>query len=150
VTVVYLPGEDLDEVKADVEAHLRAVAAADAWLKEHPPRIEWDPPRFPIRFLPMDGRPEEPGAAMLAECLSAVSGRRAVVGGRDAIMDGGWLSRAGIPTAVFGPGDKRVIHRPDEYVELEDVVTHTKAVALFLLRTGGGSTRSGRIRAPRI
>jgi acetylornithine deacetylase len=139
VTVVYLPGENLDEVKADVEAHLRAVAAADAWLKEHPPRVEWDPPRFPIRFVPMDGSPEEPGAAMLAECLSAVSGRRVVVGGRDAIMDGGWLSRAGIPTAVFGPGDKRVIHRPDEYVELEDVVTYTKAVALFLLRWCGAT-----------
>ena len=136
-TVVYLPGEYLEEVKAEVETHLQSVAAADGWLKQHPPQVDWKPARFPIEFLPMDGRPDDPGAALLAECLSTVTGRPALVGGRDAIVDGGWLHRAGIPTVVFGPGDKRVIHQPDEYVELEDVVTFAKTVCLFLVRWCG-------------
>src|SRR5207244_7154502 len=31
-TVVYLPGEEVESVKADVEATVRAAAATDAWL----------------------------------------------------------------------------------------------------------------------
>jgi len=143
VTLVYLPGEDLEEVKAEVEAYVQAVAATDRWLERHPPQVDWNPDRFPIQFLPMDGRPDDPGAALLAACLTAVTGHPASVSGRDAIMDGGWLYRAGIPTVVFGPGDKRVIHQPDEYVELEDVVTYTKAVALFLLRWCGTAHYGG-------
>jgi acetylornithine deacetylase len=52
-------------------------------------------------------------------------------------MDGGWLHRAGIPTVVFGPGDKTVIHAPDEYVVVDDVVAFAKTCALFLLRWCG-------------
>ena len=142
-TVVYLPGEDVEQVKAEVEEHLRAVAATDPWLMRHPPRVEWNPGRFPIEFLPIESRPEDPGPALLAECLGAVTGRPAEVSGRDAIMDGGWLHRAGIPTVVFGPGDKRVIHQPDEYVELDDVVIYAKTIALFLVRWGGAVDGAG-------
>jgi acetylornithine deacetylase/succinyl-diaminopimelate desuccinylase family protein len=146
VTVVYLPGEDVDQVKAELEAHLGAVAAADPWLAQHPPRLEWNPEPFAIEFLPIEGAPEDPGPMLLAQCLTAVTGRTAEVSGRDAIMDGGWLHRAGIPTVVFGPGDKRVIHQPDEYVELDDVVTYAKTIALFLLRWCGAVEDAGAAR----
>jgi acetylornithine deacetylase/succinyl-diaminopimelate desuccinylase family protein len=134
VTIVYLPAEDLEAVKYEVEEQVRAVATADGWLARHPPTVEWNPPEFPIEFVPIDGSPRDPGAALLANCLCAASGRPPEVRGRDAIMDGGWLHQAGIPTVVFGPGDKSVIHRPDEYVVLEDVLRYAKTIALFLLR----------------
>lgn len=142
VTVVYLPQEDLDTVKAEFEAHLAAAAAADPWLADHPPVVEWSPSEHPIEFLPIDGNPADPGPALLARCAGDVIGRPVEVSGRDAIMDGGWIFNAGIPTAVFGPGDKRVIHRPDEYVDLDDVVSFAKAMALFLVRWCGVSTAS--------
>jgi formylaminopyrimidine deformylase len=137
VTIVYLPGEDVKAVKTEVESHLRSVAATDPWLTQHPPGFEWQPHRFPIEFLPIDGSPDDDGPALLALCLEQVTRRPVAVSGRDAIMDGGWLHQAGIPTVVFGPGDKRVIHQPDEYVEVEDVVAYTKAMALFILRWCG-------------
>jgi acetylornithine deacetylase/succinyl-diaminopimelate desuccinylase family protein len=144
LTTVYLPNEQLDDVKAQVEDRLRAIAASDPWLRDHPPLVEWNPPRFPIEFLPIDGNPTDAGPSMLGECLGIVSGAAPVVGGRDAIMDGGWLAQAGIPTVVFGPGDKRVIHKPDEYVELDDVVVFAKTVALFMMRwCGVGGTSEG-------
>jgi acetylornithine deacetylase len=138
-TVVYLPGEEVEEVRAEVERKLCSLAEVDEWLSEHPPQVEWNPAAAPIQFLPIDGRPDDEGPALLAECLEAVSGREPTVAGRDAIMDGGWLHQAGIPTVVFGPGDKQVIHRPDEYVELADVLVFAKAVALFMLRWCGCS-----------
>jgi acetylornithine deacetylase/succinyl-diaminopimelate desuccinylase family protein len=141
-TVVYLPGEDLDQVRAEVERKLGLVAASDSWLADHPPHVQWDPAPFPINFLPIDGRPDDAATALLAGCLGVVTGRAPVVAGRDAIMDGGWLHQAGIPTVVFGPGDKRVIHSPDEYVELDDVLVFAKTVALFLLRWCGNQIPS--------
>jgi acetylornithine deacetylase/succinyl-diaminopimelate desuccinylase-like protein len=37
--------------------------------------------------------------------------------------DGALLTRLGsIPTCIFGPGDIRVAHSPDEYVDVEDVL----------------------------
>lgn len=142
VTIVYLPGEDVAAVKATVEEHLAAIARTDQWLADHPPEIVWNPAEFPIVFLPIDYDPSDPGAPLLAECLEAVAGRAVPVSGRDAIMDGGWLHAAGIPTVVFGPGDKRVIHQPDEYVEIDDVIVFAKVCALFLTRWCGLKARS--------
>lgn len=137
ITVVYLPGEDTAEVRKQIETKLAAVSATDPWLAAHPPSVEWNPAEYPIEFLPIDGGPDDPGPALLARCLEQVIGLPIEVSGRDAIMDGGWLHAAGIPTVVFGPGDKRVIHRPDEYVELRDVSNYAKTVALFLMRWCG-------------
>ena len=137
ITVVYLPDEDVSAVQREVEATLAAVAATDPWLLEHPPAIKWTPEEFPIVFLPIDGGPDVEGASLLADCLGEIVGRDVVVSGRDAIMDGGWLHQAGIPSVVFGPGDKSVIHQPDEYVEIDDVLTYTKTLALFLTRWCG-------------
>ena len=142
VTIVYLPGEDVAAVKATVEEHLAAIARTDQWLADHLPEIVWNPAEFPIVFLPIDYDPSDPGAPLLAECLEAVAGRPVPVSGRDAIMDGGWLHAAGIPTVVFGPGDKRVIHQPDEYVEIDDVIVFAKVCALFLTRWCGLKARS--------
>src|SRR5262249_9732307 len=74
-----------------------------------------------------------PGYSRLPE----LDHRTVSVSGRDATVAGGWLQQAGMPTVVFGPGDKRLVHQPNEYVDLEDVVTFAKTVALFLLRWCG-------------
>jgi formylaminopyrimidine deformylase len=136
-TVVYLPTETVEQVKAEVERHLDESLANDPWLREHPPLLEWNPAEFPIRFEPIDTPVDHPGVQLLATCLNVAGGRSPEVGGRDAIMDGGWLYQAGIPTVVFGPGDKRVIHAPNEYVKIDDVLAFSKTCALFALRWCG-------------
>lgn len=37
----FAPGEPLDTVRTEVEEAVRSAAAADPWLKDHPPRIDW-------------------------------------------------------------------------------------------------------------
>ena len=39
----------------------------------------------------------------------------------------------GIPTLNIGPGDPRLAHQADEYVEIEELVTCTKMIASILL-----------------
>lgn len=41
------------------------------------------------------------------------------------------------PTVMFGPGDVRNAHRPDEYVPIADLVTVTRTLALTALRFCG-------------
>ena len=42
-----------------------------------------------------------------------------------------------IPTVMYGPGDVRRAHGPDEYVPLEDLRRVTSALALTILRFCG-------------
>jgi acetylornithine deacetylase len=41
------------------------------------------------------------------------------------------------PTTVFGPGDVRVAHGPDEYVEVDELELIVKTLALTILRYVG-------------
>ena len=134
ITVVYLPGENLEEVKAEVEGHVRTAANTDPWLARHPPQVEWNPQRFPIEFLPIDCPADEPGLFRPREMFgdnqwaASCDLRPRRDHGRRVAQE-----KAGIP-AVLGAGDRHVIHQPDEYVEIDDVVIFAKTIALFLLR----------------
>ena len=35
-------------------------------------------------------------------------------------------SRTGIPSVVYGPGGKWIAHQADEFVEVDDLVTHAE------------------------
>ncbi len=41
LSLKYLPDERGEDVKAEFEQYIARVAAADPWLREHPPEIEW-------------------------------------------------------------------------------------------------------------
>lgn len=41
------------------------------------------------------------------------------------------------PSVLFGPGDVRVSHRPDEFVPIADLATATRTLALTALRFCG-------------
>jgi succinyl-diaminopimelate desuccinylase len=65
--------------------------------------------------------------AMLAGHLAA-TGRPAVVGGVPGATDGTILTRdAGLATVVYGPGSKWIAHQADEYVDVDDILTCTRA-----------------------
>jgi acetylornithine deacetylase len=43
----------------------------------------------------------------------------------------------GIPTVMFGPGDVRNSHRPDEFVPVADLMVAARTLALTALRFCG-------------
>ena len=139
VTVTYLPDEKKEDVISEVEEHVRCASLVDDWLREHPPTIEWNPPEFPVEFVPSDIDVSSEPVQTLLGSIRAASGLEPQIGGRGGITDAGWFARAGIPTVVFGPGDVLYAHRVDERVHLDEVVNHCKATALFLMRHGGVS-----------
>jgi succinyl-diaminopimelate desuccinylase len=44
--------------------------------------------------------------------------------------DGRYFSRAGFPAIIFGPGDPKLAHVPDEWVGVDEVMAATRAYAL--------------------
>ncbi len=61
---------------------------------------------------------------------TAVTGRAAQLGGVPGATDGTVLtSRTGMASVVYGPGGKWIAHQADEFVEVDDLVTHSAVYA---------------------
>jgi len=70
---------------------------------------------------------DDPLVRALLAAHAAVGTSPARLGGVPGATDGTVLtSRAGIPTVVYGPGGKWIAHQADEFVEVDDVITHAE------------------------
>ena len=134
---ILYPDEPTSAARAEIEARLAGVAAADPWLREHPPTVDWRLAWEPYRL-----DPEHPIMAALA-----VSHERAAVGTRFAgpppvrgfggVCDATWYEQAGIPAVIYGPGDLRLAHASDEHVEVDEVITACRTFALLAVEWCG-------------
>lgn len=50
--------------------------------------------------------------------------------GYNMATDGRHFAAAGIPTIIYGPGDPRLAHVPNEWVGIDEVMEATRALAL--------------------
>ncbi|MDQ3315937.1 MAG: ArgE/DapE family deacylase [Actinomycetota bacterium] len=120
-------------VVREFEDWISRAAAADPWLREHPPRVEWPHSDVP----PAEVSTEEP----IVETLLGVErdlGRQGRIGGLDNWHDGATLIlKAGIPTVCYGPGDIHRSHAADEHVPIADLVACAQGIALAALRFCG-------------
>jgi acetylornithine deacetylase len=127
-------GEDIPAAQRRFEATVAHAAQADAWLREHPPVVEW----WGGRFEPASTPAEHPIVAAVADAFGAATGGAARLEGMTYGADMRLLVNVGeTPTVMFGPGDVRVAHRPDEFVPIADLVTVTRTLALAALRFCG-------------
>lgn len=127
------PDEDPAGARAELEAAVREAGASDPWLREHPPVLEW----WGGQFAPAATDPGAPIVTATRDALAAVTGRSVVRGmpyGADMRL---LAHEGGTPTVLFGPGDVRRAHAPDEHVEIRELEVATKVVALTALRFCG-------------
>ncbi|HVB09137.1 MAG TPA: acetylornithine deacetylase [Bacillota bacterium] len=133
ITVHFYPDQTAAQAAAEVEAHVRAVAAADPWLREHPPAFRWGGKSMIVDrgevFPPVPLLADHPGVRLLADTHAAVTGTPARLGMSPSVADAGWLADAGIPTVIYGPGDLTQAHAPNESVAVADLVTACRVVA---------------------
>jgi succinyl-diaminopimelate desuccinylase len=74
---------------------------------------------------------------------TAVTGQVARLGGVPGATDGTVLtSRTGMASVVYGPGGKWIAHQADEYVEIDDLVTHAAVYVEAARRFLGGEATS--------
>lgn len=130
------PGETIEAARQDLEDAVASAAEKDPFLKEHPPEVEWFEGQFESGQTSMD-HPiirvlAETHQQMLAEALKY----EGVTWGADLRL---FTNHARIPTVLYGPGDVRLAHAVDEYVEVGEVLKAAKVIALTMIKWCGGS-----------
>ncbi|WP_217902944.1 M20 family metallopeptidase [Rhodococcus sp. WWJCD1] len=119
-----LPGEDLQTVRDLLIDCVFDASADDPWLMRHPAVVQWDHDGLPSWETSMDDPVVE----------SLVEGRRRAgfedrIEGMTAGCDAGLLVASGVPTVVFGPGDMKYAHSPNEKIADIDVVRAREILA---------------------
>ena len=127
-------GENLAEARRMLEETVAHAAQADPWLREHPPHLEWWGGQFAPASTPLD----HPLVETTAAAFAAITGVPATLEGMTYGADMRLLVHDGrTPTILFGPGDVRDAHRPNERVAIADLETATRTLALTALRFCG-------------
>jgi len=126
--------EDPEAARRELAECVAEVAARDPFLRDHPPVLTWSGGQFAGGHLPAGAGLRD----LVADVHADVTGgdrlrERGAPYGSDLRLYAG----AGIPTLHYGPGDVRLAHGPDESVELEEVLTVTRALVLAVLRSCG-------------
>lgn len=131
-TIECLPGENIHAVKDQFKKYLMEWSAKDAWLKDHPLKVEW----FGLWFDAAEISPDHPYIQTIQEIVRETTDEDLLVGG-----GGGCDLRLPVlygntPAVLFGPKGG-LIHGTDEYVEFEQVITCSKILALAATRWCG-------------
>ncbi|MFM9108777.1 MAG: ArgE/DapE family deacylase [Chloroflexota bacterium] len=123
------PGETLEGFKREFLAEVERISAADGWMAEHPPRVEWMDGQFAAASIDAD----HPLAQTVAAAHRAVDGAPAAV---EAVTYGADLRHfvlaGGIPCLMYGAGDVRLAHAPDESIEVGEMLAATATLALAI------------------
>lgn len=130
LSLKYLPSERTADVRAEFEDYVARVAAADPWLREHPPAIEWG--IRGVSFPPAETPADHPFLGVLSQAAALATGKPAIHEGFVAVTDLAWLAGAGIPGAIFGPGSAGSAHADDEHVAIADLTQGTYPLALAI------------------
>ena len=128
------PGENLDRARRALEAAVADAATRHPFLASNPPDVQW----WGGRFLPARTPPDDPVVSAVVGAARDVSGRLPEVEAMTYGADMGLLSTVGgTPSVLFGPGDIRRAHRPDEWVAVDELVAVARTLAVAALRFCG-------------
>ena len=128
------PGEDLEEARRQFEQAVAQAARADPWLVDHPPAVEWWGGQFSPARIPVGHPLVETVGSAFAETTGAPARLEGVTYGSDMRL---LVNEGKTPAVLFGPGDVRRSHKPDESVPVDELVTVTRTLALTAVRFCG-------------
>ena len=123
-----LPGEDIERVKEKFRAYLLETYRQDAWMREHPPVIEFFGLRYEAGETPLDS----PFIQQFTRSYESVAGRLPVYlggGGSDLRLP---VLYAASPSILFGARGGS-IHSTDEYVEIDSMMEVAQIMGKFIL-----------------
>lgn len=123
----FLPGETLEEIQQEIEGYIADVCRLDPWLRDHPPRFTWK--LRDIYFPPAETPVDHPFVQAVSYGLTS-AGIPVRIEAFQAASELAWYAERGIHGVIFGPGRIAQAHGPDEYVEVEQLTTAAKVMAL--------------------
>jgi len=128
------PGEPVSDARTTFSNHIIKVSNSDPWLKNNPPIIEWFEGQFESGQTDID----HSIINHLKEAYNNVNNSNPIIEG---VTYGSDLrlftNHADIPALLFGPGDVRLAHSANEYVEIEEVLTCIKIISNLIINWCG-------------
>jgi acetylornithine deacetylase len=119
-----LPGEDLDKVTEVFEQHIMKAASMDWYMKDHLPIIERADmrPIYPTQ-IPLDFKI----IADLSDSFRTVMKEEPKVCGFESACDAMMFNMfSKTPALIFGGGQLGLAHRPNEYMDIDQLIASTK------------------------
>ncbi len=127
-------GESMMAARRLFEEAVARAAQADPWLREHPPVVEWWGGQFDSARVAIDHPIVQTVQGVYTELVGAAPQVHGVTYGADMRL---LVNEGRTPAVLFGPGDVRGAHQPDEHVAIADLVTVVRTLALTALRFCG-------------
>ena len=134
-SVTFPPTERMPEVQEEILEALQAVAREDAWLRDHPPTVEW---LFGSQGVEVSR--DHPLYRTLHEAVLQVTGVEPKVNPLHSASDiRNPKLFSGIPSVGIGPlaGDLTQAADHDEWVDVEDYLRAIKVCAKIILDWSG-------------
>lgn len=128
VRLSLLEGEDLASIREEIRRRVAEAAAADPYLRSHPPKVTF-------HGFQAEGYVLEPGSdieAVMGQAHEAVFGEPVRTSISSALTDARFFGLyQDTPSIVYGPSCA-FPHGIDEYVDIESIRQVTRAYALFI------------------
>lgn len=129
-----LLGEDPADARAAFEERVAAACTRDPWLTDHPAIVTWPGGQFASGSIDAQHEFINEVSTSISDLTGTVPERAAAPYGSDLRLYSGI---GGIPTLHFGPGDVRFAHAVREQVNLDELISVTRALALLAVRRCG-------------
>ena len=124
------PNETMKAVKEEFENWIGQLKNVDPWFEGYPVEVEW----FGARWVPGELEEDHALITTLQDNFAQIEGRSPIIEASPWGTDGGLFTQiAEIPTIVFGPGETKVAHYPNEYIEVDKMIAAAKIIACTLL-----------------
>ena len=117
----------------DFEDFVHTFAQQDSWLRDTPPRIQWD--LHGLRVPPLNTPTEHPLLRAIVDARAA-RGESTAIEGFTAVCDAAHYAEAGVPAVLYGPSGGR-LYGADEFVEIESLIDVAETLAMTALRWCG-------------
>ena len=128
------PTETMDEAQKSLETMVNGLNKTDSWFKTKPIELEW----FGARWLPSNLSLDHPILKTVTKQYKKVTGTEPIIEASPWGTDGGYLSTVGgIPVLVFGPGETKLAHDANEYIEIDKIIAAAEIIALSIIEWCG-------------
>ncbi len=141
-------GTKVNVVPADCEAHFdfRMCSPADTtsslqWFEETIKKLEKEDPEFEVgdfefyeRRDPVEVDFQHPAMKVVRSCIQEATGKAPAMDGTLSAGDAYHSLKNGIPGIFLGPGDLNVLHKANEFLEIDEMNQAAKVYALLILR----------------
>ncbi|MEH7452280.1 peptidase [Gottfriedia acidiceleris] len=124
------PDETIEEAKLEITRWLKTLSLIDDWFIENPVELDF----YGARWLPGSIELGHPFMESLKKSYQYVYKNQPIIEASPWGTDGGLFTQIKqIPTIVFGPGETKVAHYPNEYIDLDELFRCAEIIAYTLL-----------------